>query len=352
VTGPGGDAIAWYICTCGVQPDAGFEWYPVTPGADPAEAEADVRLPMAACVPGDITDDSRQSLLLGRRGDGWALYVGGLRPRHLPEGLYRPIRVTLLGLAPAGADPRPLLDVAGLALLDRLADELPVDWPDKRPVITDGPWPPLPAPRQDGADHGAAGAPDLGRGVGYPDTDRRRAWADLERLSGEELAALPAGRLLFLRSEVVGPQRLGALRPWRACSNRLSRRTEWTVDADPVDADPREVDRRARHGYPRGTESGRTRPAGGARGPIDTAGNTGDSGTAGDPSAARRRSTPRDGEAGDGRVDQAGDSERGGERRTLGRGALVTIGVVLGAALASAVWLAIYYFAIKGYRIR
>jgi hypothetical protein len=157
VSGPGG-GIAWYVCTCGVQRDAGFEWFAVTPGADPAEAEADVRIPMAECVPGDITDDSRQSLLLGRRGDGWALYVGGLRPRHLPEGVYRPIRVTLLGLAPAGVDPRPLLDVAGLALLDRLADALPVDWPDKRPVITDWPWPPLPEAWADEASDGADAA--------------------------------------------------------------------------------------------------------------------------------------------------------------------------------------------------
>jgi hypothetical protein len=335
VSGPGG-AIAWYVCTCGVQRDAGFEWFAVTPGADPAEAEADVRIPMAEFVPGEITDDSRQSLLLGRRGDGWALYVGGLRPRHLPEGVYRPIRVTLLGLAPAGADPRPLLDVAGLALLDRLADELPVDWPDKRPVITDGPWPPPAAARGDGA---AANSPDLRRGVGYPDTDRRQAWADLERLSGEDLAALPEGRLLFLRSEVVGPQRLIVLRPWRACSNRLSRRTEWTVDAD-----TEEVDRRARHRYSR-TESRGTGPAGGTREPLDPAR---------DGATARRRPDSRSGEAGDGRLDQAGDRERGeaggGERRTLGRGAFLALGAVLGAALACAVWLAVYYFAIKGYR--
>jgi hypothetical protein len=340
VSGPGGGGIAWYICTCGVQPDAGFEWFAVTPGADPAEAEADVRIPMAGFVPGDITDDSRQSLLLGRRADGWALYVGGLRPRHLPEGLYRPIRVTLLGLAPAGTDPRPLLDVAGLALLDRLADELPVDWPDKRPVITDRPWPPVPEAGQDEAsDRSATGSPDLGRGVGYPDTDRRQAWADLERLSGEDLAALPEGRLLFLRSEVVGPQRLSVLRPWRASSNRLSRRTEWTVTAD-----TEEVDRHSRHRSPRPEPLG-TGQAGGTRGPLDTAGDTGD---------ARGRPDSRSSAAGDGQLDQEGDSERGeagrGERRTLGRGAYLTLGAALGAILASAAWLAVYYFAIKGYR--
>ena len=342
MSGPDGGAIAWYLCTCGVQPDAGFEWFAVTPGADPAEAEADVLTPMARCFPGEITDDSRPSLLLGRRGDGWALYVGGLRPRHLPEGVYRPIRVTLLGLAPAGTDPRPLLDMAGLALLDRLADELPVDWPDKRPVITDWPWPPLPAEREDEASGGAAARSlDLRRGVGFPDTDRRQAWAELERLSGEDLAALPEGRLLFLRSEVVGPQRLGDLRPWRASSNRLARRTEWAVTAD-----TEEVDRPPRHRSPR-TEPRGTGQAGGTRGPLDPAGDTGN---------ARSRPDSRSGTAGDGQLDQAGDSERGeaggGERRTLGRRAVLALGAALGAALASVVWLAVYYFAIKDYRFR
>lgn len=333
-------AITWYLCTCGVQVEAGFEWLAVTPGADPAVADADVLKPAAGCSPGEITDDARPSLLLGRRDAGWVLYVGGLRPRHVPEGTHRPIRATLLGLAEAGADPEPLLRVARLALLDRLADELPVDWPDKRPKIVDRPWPPSATAWESDGDElppagSAAQAPDLLRSVGYPDTDRRQACADLARLSAADLETLPEGRLLFLRSEVVGPQRLAQLRPWRASSNRLARRTEW--------ADLEDKTRRSRS-----TSAGSrgAHAAGGAGGPAAAAGAAGPSGS---------RTDSRS-DAGDGRLAQAGDSARGeggrGERGALRRGALFAFGFVLGAALASGVWLAVYYFAVKGYRFR
>jgi hypothetical protein len=333
--------ITWYLCTCGVQVEAGFEWLAVTPGADPDVADADVLKPVAGCSPGEITDDARPSLLLGRRGPGWVLYVGGLRPRHVPEGTHRPIRATLLGLAEAGADPEPLLGVARLALLDRLADELPVDWPDKRPKIIDRPWPPAAtAWESDGDETRPAGsatqAPDLRRSVGYPDTDRRQACADLARLSAADLETLSEERPLFLRSEVVGPQRLSQLRPWRASSNRLARRTEWPdlEGKTRVRAHSSSAGHRGAH------------PAGGAVGPAAVAGTL---------EPAESRTDPRGG-AGDERMAQAGDSARGeggrGERGALGRGAVFALGFVLGAALASGVWLAVYYFAVKGYRFR
>jgi hypothetical protein len=212
-------AVTWFVRTAGAPRDCGYSWLSITEGADAELAERLICEPLAGCDPGQLTDGEHPSLLLARTKDGgWALYVGGLSPKRVPKGDNRRIHTVVMGLAAPGADLAPLIAVAGRALLGELADMLPLDWPGGRPrIVPDEPWPPA-APDHDGRD-----AADLDESVGYPAAapHRRAVWDDLAALSAEDLARFAQDRPLVLQTTFMAPDRLEALRPWRATAARL-----------------------------------------------------------------------------------------------------------------------------------
>jgi hypothetical protein len=171
----------------------------------------------------DLVPEDTPSVVLGEMADGRRVLVaGGLRPSGAPtkgDYMHRPILATLLGVAPAGADPAPLLTAAAAALDRSLADTLPVAWTDGGPAVTPGPW----APRPTGWTAGRA--PDLSESVAVPEHDRGTLVRELAAVRPEHLDRLSPDRPLLLATDMVDREDLDALRPWRAVSDTVTHRT-------------------------------------------------------------------------------------------------------------------------------
>ncbi|MFE0460429.1 hypothetical protein ACFW1A_14400 [Kitasatospora sp. NPDC058965] len=295
-------AVRWYVNTAGVPRDSGYRWYPLEPGVDPAPAQAALHTPVAGCAPDRLVSDEDPSLLLARAADGrWLLFVGGLVPPRVPVGRHRRIGALLLGIAPPGGSPLPLLAVARLALADgagaEVAAALPLHWEEGRPVVLTGrQWPPqerLPdgaGPAGGGAAAGGAAAvggavggvpaggdgavgggpagggsagggpagggaaPDWDACVAEPDTAAGRAAvrAALAALRPGDLAGLRQERALLLRGSALEAGELAELQPWRAVAAKLTRTLSRRRVHEPVP-------------HPKERQRGRTADPGGAR---------------------------------------------------------------------------------------
>jgi hypothetical protein len=227
-------SVAWYVQTAGASVDQGYRWLAVDPDGDPTVAGRVMQGDIAGRPLVNLLADSAPSVVLSRLDDGqWILLVSGLRPSAAPaEGdyLHRPIRVTIVGVAPSEADPTALLVAAAGALNGSLANALPLTWTEEGPAIvtSDSSWSPAPPAGAPPADAPPAEfAVDIRESVAVPDADadRRRVAAEIVAAGPGHLDSLPRGRPLLLVTSMVDRKDLVALRPWRAVTSSVTQRT-------------------------------------------------------------------------------------------------------------------------------
>lgn len=220
-----GQGATWFVYANGVPRDAGYQWFAITAGADPAVAGDAYYRAVGGCEPNQYAGDSEPSILFGRDEQaGWRLFVGGLKPAAAPVGRFRSITAVLFGVTPPGADPAPLLDAVDRALAGVLDAELPVRWDDgQRPQIDpDRPWKDRPggiAPPSDTMPPTTAGY-----AVGGPADGAfvERVRADLASLDPAALDAFPADRPLVLRHSLLDSEQFRRIKPWRGIGGAIT----------------------------------------------------------------------------------------------------------------------------------
>ncbi|ROO52318.1 hypothetical protein EDC02_7240 [Micromonospora sp. Llam0] len=221
--------VQWFVQTAGVGQDQGYRWLSLDGAGDEALPKTLTYQPVGGRRLVEFLSERAPSVVLGRRADrSYLLCVDGLRHPQAPaEGDYqgRPISTTLLGYAPSGADPRPLLAAAAAAVNDDLVARLPLRWVDSAPVVDPRsmPWtPPALASVRDRA--------DVKGSVGLPLGERARIARDLAAVSRDDLHRFPADRLLILVNELLPIDQIAERRPWRAASSQLARAQEFKED--------------------------------------------------------------------------------------------------------------------------
>jgi hypothetical protein len=227
------DGPRWFLQTAGVGTDQDYRWLPLHAEDDPAVPQTVVYQPLGRHLLAELVSEQTPTILLWRRGDrSFVFYADGmLHPDAPARGDYqgRAIRAGLMGIAPADADPAPLLDAAVAALADDLAASLPVRWVASSPVLGAGAdrW----SPARPRVTAGSTGLPaDPGGSHGLP-WDRRAAVArELTELPEPGLRAFPADRILLIVTRLLSAAQLAELRPWRALSPGLSHPREFKED--------------------------------------------------------------------------------------------------------------------------
>ena len=206
--------ILWYLYTAGVPDESGYQWYAITPDAPVEVASRALYASTGGCNPNDHVAGEKPSLLFGRGADdGWVLFAGGLVPPDVPRGRWRRIHVILLGIAPPGVDPAPLVEVAARAFAGELADRLPVRWDaEQRPEIAGaGAWPPAARDRSRAPSRRLRRCRYIAED-GYAD----RLQQETSSLSGADLGSQPRDRLLILWNTKLDLEQAERVRPWLA----------------------------------------------------------------------------------------------------------------------------------------
>jgi len=222
---------AWYLQTAGVRPNQDYAWFPLDPAGDPDAPVSVMYMELAGGQLLRLTSPRMPSIVLARVADGgYVLVASRLEVPGAPDqGDYqnRPIRATLLGVAPPGADLDPIVSAAVAAFAGELGAALPVRWTDGTPAIDlgAGRWPvPTSLPASSGAPLPVDGS------IGLPAGAMPAVAGALAALSPGDLAAFPRDRVIALHTDTLGVDDLAQLRPWRAVSSELKEQVTFPRD--------------------------------------------------------------------------------------------------------------------------
>jgi alpha-tubulin suppressor-like RCC1 family protein len=190
-----------------------------------------------------LVDDESAAAALYDDGHGrLVLIVTGLIPPERPaDRRGRPIRVTLLGTAALADAPscRDLVGVTVAALRGELAADLPISFGTSASgggfAISAGQWTAAVAQAAARLSELADDSVEPGLSVLFPDTpgDRAHVAAKLAALYLQHGLAPVAGRVVVLRTDLLGLQQIGVLRPWRSLSPAADRRIDLKAPSAP-----------------------------------------------------------------------------------------------------------------------